>query len=596
LKNIIGYSFICICISSFLTMDLLSQDISEAYINSLPDDIRADVLNQMADEKKVEGKKYRPASTKVDKVDSDQVNLGPQTEINDIGLKRFGTMVFRSMQSTFMPINVPNFNGNYIIDIGDTLQVQVVGSVDTIQSKLVDRDGSITISGIGKIFVSGLSLDKVSDLISNSIKSSMIGAEVFITLTSIRDIQILITGNASNPGIYTLSGNSNLLHALTMSGGVSDAGSFRSIQLIRDGKVVEDIDLYDIFIYGKGLESMIGLQSGDTIFISPYNKLVSITGGIRKPGIFEVIEGESLEKLIDFADGYEFNADKNSLRLERYQNSQVIVMDYNSNNISNVYPIDGDILHITYFSLRTVELKGAFKNPGKYIINDGEKLSTIVKRSGGYKDSAYTFGGKLFNIKARKLQELNNMKLYSDLVKFISSNTNALAAISADTLPLLLEEFKASTPDGRVQAEFDLDMISENSLLDTYLSDGDVINMPFITQQVYVFGEVANPGATRHISGSNLSSYINSKGGYTNYADNRKIVIVSPNGDSQFISPAGLFKLTSTRNYLIYPGSVIYVPREIGQLSGLSYAAFVSPVISNVALTLASLASLQNNN
>jgi len=188
------------------------------------------------------------------------------------------------------------------------------------------------------------------------------------------------------------------------------------------------------------------------------------------------------------------------------------------------------------------------------------------------------------------------MKLYSDLVKFISSNTSSLSVISSDTLPLLLEEFKSSTPDGRVQAEFDIDMIKENSLLDTYLSDGDIINIPFNTQQVYVFGEVANPGATRHISGSNLSTYVNSKGGYTNYADTRKIVIVSPNGEAQFISLSGLFKNANTRNHLIYPGSVIYVPREIGQVTGLSYAAMVSPVISNLALTLASLASLQNSN
>ena len=581
-------------------MDLLSQNFNEAYIDSLPESVKADVLDQMVNNEQFEEKKYRPASTKVN---SDQTNLDPQAEVgkgkgitDDKELKRFGSMIFNSMQSTFMPINVPNFNGNYIIDIGDTLKVQVVGSVDTIQSKLVDRDGSITISGIGKIFVSGLSLDKVSDLISNSIKSSMIGAEVFITLTSIRDIQVLITGNASNQGVYTLSGNSNLLHALSMSGGVSEAGSFRSIQLIRDGKVVEDIDLYDIFIYGKGLESMKGLKSGDTIFVSPYKKLVSITGGVRKPGIYEIIDGESLERLIDFADGYEYNADKNSLRLERYQKNQVVVQNYNSTNISNVYPINGDILRVTFFSLRSVELQGAFKNPGKYIINDGEKLSSIINRSGGYKDSAYTFGGQLFNIKARKLQELNNMKLYSDLVKFISSNTSSLSVISSDTLPLLLEEFKSSTPDGRVQAEFDIDMIKENSLLDTYLSDGDIINIPFNTQQVYVFGEVANPGATRHISGSNLSTYVNSKGGYTNYADTRKIVIVSPNGEAQFISLSGLFKNANTRNHLIYPGSVIYVPREIGQVTGLSYAAMVSPVISNLALTLASLASLQNSN
>ena len=122
-----------------------------------------------------------------------------------------------------MPINEPNFDSSYMLDFGDTLRNPVYWTRKTLIEELsVKRDGSINIPEIGKIFVSGLSLNDVSKLIKTKVSNAYIGVEAFITLINVRDIQVLVTGNAFNPGIYTLNGNSNMLHALNMAGGIDD--------------------------------------------------------------------------------------------------------------------------------------------------------------------------------------------------------------------------------------------------------------------------------------------------------------------------------------------------------------------------------------
>ena len=126
-----------------------------------------------------------------------------------------------------MPINEPNLDGSYILDFGDVLEIQLIGQNDSIEEYELKRDGTINIPDIGKVSLAGLSLNDASSLIKAKVDKAYIGTQAFITLKNIRDITVLISGNAFNPGIYTLNGNSNMLHAISMAGGVSDIGSYR---------------------------------------------------------------------------------------------------------------------------------------------------------------------------------------------------------------------------------------------------------------------------------------------------------------------------------------------------------------------------------
>ena len=138
------------------------------------------------------------------------------------------------MQSSFMPINEPNFDSSYILDYGDELQIQLIGQKSYIKTIDIKRDGSISIEDVGKVFVGGQSLSNAVSMIKAKVNQLFIGTEAYVTLTNVRDIQVIVAGNVYNPGSYTINGNSNLFHALSVSGGPSETGTYRNINLLRN--------------------------------------------------------------------------------------------------------------------------------------------------------------------------------------------------------------------------------------------------------------------------------------------------------------------------------------------------------------------------
>ena len=562
---------------------LYSQELDEAYLASLPESVRADVLDKIDEKEEEDTPVYRRPSSMVNK---------PLTASN-----RFGAQIFDMMQTSFMPINEPNFDSSYILDFGDTLEIQLIGQKNSIDELSIKRDGSINIPEIGKISVAGLSLDEVSLLIKNKIDNAYIGIEAFVTLTNIRDIQVLITGNAYNPGIYTLNGNSNILHALSMAGGIDDNGSYRQIELIRDDKVINTMDLYDIFIHGK---SGFGqrLRSGDSILIKPSNKLITISGAVKRPGVFELTPGQNFSDLFAYANGFSPSANKDTLRIERLDKEEVkFIKIANEKGLSSIEPIEGDTLNVRAYERKSVTIRGAVNTPGRYVISKGETLSSLIMKAEGYKDDAYPFGSVLINQEALLINQDATDKLYRSFIQKLITKGDALFA--SESLPFILDELKTSIVSGRVMAEFDLDVIKSNPDLDTKLDDEDKIIVPTITQQIYIFGEVNNIGATRYIAGNDINEYLMNSGGLLESADESNIFIVHPNGEVNRIQNQNLglsFLNKRSNDILVYPGSVIYVPRKVNSRDASLVASIWAPIVSAMATSITALSVLNNNN
>jgi hypothetical protein len=247
LNIFLSFFFLLFSTNFIYSQSLNDAQLDEAFLESLPEDISSDILREVENQKIDDLPSYRRPLSKLDKSKTMQAWLKfleeSEKDIDD----RYGSQIFKTMQSTFMPINEPNFDGSYILDFGDVLEIQIVGQQADLFQLDIKRDGSINIPDIGKLNLSGLSLNKAYEIINQTISDAYIGAKVFVTLKNIRDIQVLISGSAYSPGIYTLNGNSNVLHALNMSGGIADDGSYREILLKRDGLVIQKIDLYDFF-------------------------------------------------------------------------------------------------------------------------------------------------------------------------------------------------------------------------------------------------------------------------------------------------------------------------------------------------------------
>jgi len=560
---------------------LISQEFDEAFLSSLPESVQQDLLNNALKKNELEKPQYKRPSTFINKPVEDKTG-------------RYGAKIFSMMQSTLMPINEPNFDGNYLLDFGDILEVQLVGQNSTIMKLAIKRDGSLNIPEIGKVFLAGLPLSEAADIIKNKIQISYIGVKAFITLVNVRDVQIIVAGNVYNPGSYTVNGNSNIFHALSVAGGPSSTGSYRKIDLIRDNDVIESIDLYQTFIFGKS-SFQSRLRSGDLIFVRTVTNSVTISGAVRRPGIYELTDEEDLSFALIFANGLTNDSDLSDISLSSLDRGKIEKISINNiSDLDNYPPRDKDKLHISKHSYRTILINGAIKNPGLYLVAEGDGILELVNKAGGYSANAYTFGGVLLNEATKKINQLARDQLYQTFLNNLLEASSANPNQEFGAVGEIMNELKAAEVSGRVSAEFDLDILKNNPLKDVILQNGDDVTIPEKLDHIYIFGEIYNEGTIRFNSQKDYKYYVNKQGGYKDSADTKNIFVLYPNGETKRIGRKNIFA-TKDSQVILYPGSVIFVPRK--QNNGLfttQTAQAYAAILGNIGVTLASLSVLKD--
>lgn len=560
-----------------------SQELSEEFLQTLPQSIQNDVLSRIKKQQENVQPRYSSIET--------QTKLEKEGKVTS---EIFGSDFFSTYQSTFMPINEPNLSSEYIIDFGDTLEIQLIGQQDFTEELQIKRDGSINMPDIGKIKIAGLSLGDAISLIKAKVSSSFIGTEVFVSLTSIRDINVLVSGNAYSPGIYTISGNSNMLHALGVAGGINKYGSYRSINLIRNQEIIESLDMYDVLITGS-YNSKIKLQPGDIIFVEPVKKLVAVDGAVKRPAIYELKDGQKLSDILDYANGIDIRADMSNIFLERILDGRVRPIQIsNINEFDEINAEDGDKIFIRKYPYRNVEVLGSVLKPGKYLMSEGETVEDLISKAGGYTKNAYLFGAVYEKQTALEINKMADIILYEKFIdNIISMSQNTPAGITGISPIIdLTESLKNSVPNGRIV----IDIVEESS--NVYISDGDKLIIPEKSDHIFIYGEVSYEGALNYSSSKSLNDYIDQSGGLKKSADEKAIYILHPNGDTQRSSiRKNLFQNSPDKELALYPGSVIFVPREIDDAASkrLVAQAYVN-ILGNIGIAMASLASINNNN
>jgi len=593
-------------IASFFSSSLiLAQNIDKEFLEGLSPEVRKQL--QQDDDKDDEAlEQLFRSDTSIEKnkvileqlksqIDELEEMMDQNGELVD-GLQRFGSEFFSSIQSSFMPINIPNFDSTYIVGVGDIFELMLTGKVSSQSEVTVQRDGTMTIPEYGKVSVSGKSLFEAQEIVSNFLNIADIGIKPYLTLSKARDIQVILLGGVKNPGIYTLSAGSNIIAALNVAGGISENGSYRNIDLKRGGKTLKIIDLYDTFVFGSQ-DFILPLRSGDVVFVKPVSYLVPISGGINTPAIYEMLSGETLSDVVKFAGNFSSSfSGYNSVELRRFS-----ATDYSESNVKlselqniTLRPRD-EILVPSYTNAMTeiqfITLEGMVNRPGKYFIAEGEKLSSVIERAGGYKKGAYVFGAALFRESATTMEEDFNTRIYGDTIAFIISNVSQPGSvIDASTLDILKEENSVKKFTGRVITHFDQDLISSDPSKNITLKNRDRIVIPRLEKVVYSFGDFRNPSNILYQPELKLSDYVKTSGGF-NDSSSRDIIVIDPDGKTNIYEDK---LLTFSRDIQIYPGSIIYAPRDIGSMSPIAYASVVSPILSNLAISLASLNSISN--
>jgi polysaccharide biosynthesis/export protein len=600
-----NYNKLCaLILLPLISVNLLSQQLTEEFLEGLPESVREgiEVQNEIAEDEELEALFRAETSISKNKIIlkklKDQLSsletiMNPEELSSSKGeLERFGSTFFSSIQSSFMPINVPNIGPSYIVDVGDSFELMMTGKLSKKGITLnVQRDGSLVIPEIGKIFVAGKDLQEVDNLVSNFISEAAIGVKTFLTLSGMRDVQILLLGGVESPGIYTLSGGSSILGALNVAGGISDQGSYRKIEHRRAGKLLQTTDLYDVFVAGE-YDIKNTLRSGDTIFVHASSINIPVTGGVANAAIFEALSEDTLADIIRYAGGFSKSFHGfDFVTLQKTSLTDSALVDIPLTEIQNISVEPRDSLLVPYFAssdqhTKSVVLKGMVNRPGSYYIRENESLSDLIQRAGGYKESAYLFGAALMREEAALKQKQFAQMNYADTVNYIISSIGKPGGGGGSgSLDLLAEELRAQRYSGRVILDFN------NAGDDVLLNHNDEIVIPGLPSVVYMFGDFKNPANITYTSKLKVKDYLEYAGGLKRSAYD-ELVIIDPDGKSH-IYKTNLLSFSS--NIDIYPGSIIYAPRDIGKLSGISYAAAVSPILSSLALSLASLNSISNN-
>ena len=599
MKNV-NFQFFSISLVTLLSLstvnDVFPQQIDDDFLNSLPAELREQIESGANTLGETDTKNYESFSSAVEKDLLD----------NDSELSVFGESFFSSYSSTFMPINDPAASSNYILDVDDLVSIQYLGdSQDSFEIR-IDRAGNIVLPEIGILKIAGLSVSQANTQLNQSLNRVLINTSAVLTLKEIRDINVLVTGFVENPGIYVLSGYSNILYVLNSAGGISANGSYRNIVVKRKGKIVHELDLYDIFVGGDTL-SNISLRSGDSVVVEASNNFIPLMGAVNRQAIYEFKDGESVDDIISFAGGISLDVNQDNKFLLIRQDGDVIkFIEENLNIGSNINLFRNDRLFIKFndykkdsmflsekedFINNPVVVTGAVKFPGEYYIDQNQTLSELISEFGGFRDDAYIFGAALFNEDAANLEKEFNSRLYNDAIKSVANVGSVARTDNLGSLSSLLSEFSEIEPKGRIVTEFSIDKLQVDEELNYILSPGDKIHVPYYKKIVYVFGEVLNPGTQVFVSDMRVEDYIKKSGGFNDYADKSSVIIVHPNGESEKVA----LKLFTNNKSNLYAGSVIYVPRDLKQIDGIELGSVMAPIISSLAISLASLNSISNN-
>jgi protein involved in polysaccharide export with SLBB domain len=601
---------LAILLFMLISVSLYAQEFDKEFLDSLPDDVREDIESRSETRAQEGNEKYRPYlySSKLsqaeellslkDRLEKDLLDLerrldtGKNLTISE-ELKLYGANFFNTFQTSFMPINEPNPDSGYMLDVGDILQIQLVGQDDYVQDFLINSDGSINLPDIGKLIVAGLSLNDTSKLIKSKVNSAFIGTEAFISLSEIRDVNILVTGNAQNPGIYTLTGNSNILHAISAAGGISEFGSLREINLIRDNIVIESLDVYDLLIEGQyNLKKR--LRSGDVVFVQARKNIVTIDGAINRPARYEALHDQKLINIIEYANGINRNADLENISIERLVDGSLTNIPVpNDSYFEAINVQDGDSINVREYPYRQAKISGAVLKPGSYTMAAGETINDLIQRAGGYTDNAYQFGAIYLNEDAKKVNELSKDILYQGFLDNIIAASQQNIGADLTPIVILTEELNNTDSNGRVVVD-----LLNDSTLDLYsIKDGDELFVPEKNYVVYVYGETSSEGAVMYSENQDVEYFVEKSGGYKKFADNESIYILHPNGESQlYRSKRNIFESSPKKDIQIYPGSIIFVPRELDDSAPrrLAAQAYVS-ILGNLGIALASLSAISDN-
>jgi len=611
-------------------------------------------------------------------------------------LTQFGYEAFRTLLPTLTPgVNLP-VSPDYTLGPGDSLILYVWNIPERAlydsATLVVDRTGSAFVPRVGSVPLQALTLAQAEEVLRTRLARYYSGFELRLALGELRSITVYVVGEVARPGTYSISPFSTVLDALFAAGGPTKMGTLRAIRVTRNGRTLEEADVYDFFLRG---ERAIGrpLQAGDTIFVPPIGPVAAIAGEVKRPSIYELRPGTSIGALISMAGGTLPGAQLDRVQIERLQGSngkviidvpfgtaggaaasellrdgdlvtvfpgqdrlhntvalegfvrtpgqyewkpdmrlsdllkpdtllpesyrdrveivrvrpdfsrEVLTVDlrelWASNPTANpakdlvLQPLDRISVQSEVVGPATVTLTGEVKRPGTYAVAKGERLSSVIKRGGGFTDKAYPKAAIFTRESVRKKEKTQLDDFIRTQEERLFAETSAVAAAGEQAGPLreslvqrrvLLRLMVERVTVGRVVLKLgDLDEV-EGSESDIPLEDGDALSVPMRPSAVLVLGSVRNPTAVLYQSGAPAEYYLEKAGGFSKDADRSEVHIVKADGSA-------IQGYTKVRE--LEPGDTILAPSSVEpKYRPLPLWRDIATIMGQFALSAASIVTI----
>lgn len=356
--------------------------------------------------------------------------------------KIFGLEIFNNGVLTFEPdlkIATPT---NYVIGPDDEIVINIYGYQEAKYNLTVSPEGDITIPYAGSVYVAGLTIEQATAKIKSRLSSSGYSnirtglTKVNVGIGKIRSIKVTVLGEVNKPGSYTLPSLATVFNALYYSGGPNDIGSMRNIQVIRNGKMIEQLDIYDFLINGNQSGNIM-LRDQDVIRIPAYSARVSFEGEVKRTGLYEVKQGESLQQILSYAGGFTDSAYTASIKAYKTTDTEKRIFDISKDQFASYYPSRSELYVVNKVINRyanRVIVQGAVYLPGEYELTPGLTVAQLLRKAQGLKDEAYLERGMVTRFKNDLTEEVisfNPLALLNGSEKDIPLQKNDEVTISS---------------------------------------------------------------------------------------------------------------------------------------------------------------------
>lgn len=382
-------------------------------------------------------------------VKRDSVSLVDQA-LSLLRSKIFGADLFKTSGLTFEPNLRLATPRNYVIGPDDELLIDIFGYSEASYQLTVSPEGTINIPYVGVVPVSGMTIESATSRIRSRLSQVYSGlrtgnTSVSIAIGKIRSIKVILTGEVVKPGTYSLPSVATVFNALYSSGGPTENGSFRQIELIRAGKKVVVLDVYDFLLTGE-LKSNVRLQDQDVIRIPTYRKRVEIVGEVKRPGIFEMVDGETLNDLLRFAGDFSERAYQARVKVLKNTAIERKISDITSDEFVTYEPSTGDKFFVDEILDRfenRVTIEGAVFRPGQFELEPDLTLIGLIHKAEGLREDAFKNRGYITRLKSDLQTELVSF----DIAKILSGQAPDIPLKREDVVVIssifdLKEEYK----------------------------------------------------------------------------------------------------------------------------------------------------------